>query len=182
LFLSKAAQSLKKYLIELVFQAKIHFIYKTKNQFTMQKIAKTVIYTLVCAFALVGCGEKQENADAAKQDSSQVAEQGTASQEESLQVSEEALRSFLHSKEGTYDWMTTADDLALDFFQDGRMHVQGPDGEATMWTGIWSLQGNQLTMECENCGKMPPKQRLPIRIEGESLRIGDKVYTRYMPE
>lgn len=150
-------------------------IYYAKN-------AKTAICALVCAFAIVGCGEKQENADATKQYSSQVAEQTTASQEESPQASEEALRSFLHSKEGTYGWLTTADDLGLDFFKDGRMHVQGPDGEATMWTGQWSLQGNQLTMESENCGKMPPKQTFPIRIEGESLRIGDKVYTRYMPE
>ncbi len=145
----------------------------------MQKLIKVVFLALFPAVLLMGCGENEEKKS--EQEATQT-ESNDAADAEEAQVSEEVLRAFLHSKEGTYGWNTTSDELGLDFFKDGRLHVQGPDGEATMWLGTWSLQGNQLTMQCEECGSMPSKQTFPIKIDGEKLLIGDKVYTRYAPE
>ena len=95
------------------------------------------------------------------------------------EISETDIKAFLYDKEGTYGWETKSDSISYDFFTDGRLHIQGPDGEATMWTGKWMLSGNQLTMESKDLKK---KETLPVKIEGENLILGDKVYTRYAPK
>jgi hypothetical protein len=92
--------------------------------------------------------------------------------------SEADLKAFLHSKEGTYGWQTTADSIMFDFFKDGRLHIQGPNGEATMWEGKWELKGNQLTMISEE-KKM--NETISIQMKGDTLVLGDKTYTRYAP-
>jgi hypothetical protein len=92
--------------------------------------------------------------------------------------SEAELKSFLFSKEGTYGWQTTADSIMFDFFKDGRLHIQGPDGEATMWEGKWELKGNQLTMISE---EKKINETKSIQMKGDTLVLGDKTYTRYTP-
>ena len=91
--------------------------------------------------------------------------------------SEADLKAFLHSKEGTYGWRTSSDSIMYDFFKDGRLHIQGPDGEATMWEGKWELKGNQLTMTSDE-KKM--NETHAIQMKGDTLMLGDKVYTRYI--
>lgn len=91
---------------------------------------------------------------------------------------EKKIREFMMSKPGTFGWETKAENISLDFFPDGRMHIQGPDGEATMWGGKWRLSGDQLTMERTDLGKTVVAT---ARIDGKNLVIGDRVYTRYVP-
>jgi|GEM_PF-2336295 hypothetical protein len=93
-------------------------------------------------------------------------------------ASETEIKAFLVSKEGTFGWQTTADNISLDFFPDGRLHIQGPDGEATMWEGKWSVAGNKLTIDRTDLGKT---ETIQVKIEGENLILGDKTYTRYAP-
>ena len=93
-------------------------------------------------------------------------------------VSEDAIRAFLMSKEGTYGWKTDADANTLDFFDDGRLPIQGPDGEATMWQGSWKLAGDQLTMTCAD---IKLNETVTVKIDGEKLILGSKTYTRYKP-
>lgn len=92
-------------------------------------------------------------------------------------ASESDFKAFLHSKEGTYGWKTDADSIMYDFFKDGRLHIQGPDGEATMWEGKWELKGNQLTMISDE--KKMNETKI-IQMKGDTLMLGDKVYTRYV--
>lgn len=89
---------------------------------------------------------------------------------------EEPLKTFLYDTEGTYGWETTADNISLDFLQDGRLHIQGPDGEATLWEGTWSLKGDQLTMDRKDLGKT---ETVTAKQDGDKLVLGEKVYTRY---
>ncbi len=91
---------------------------------------------------------------------------------------ESEIRQFLHSSEGTYGWQTTFDSISYDYFDDGRLHIQGPDGEATMWSGTWKLIGDQLTMVCKDINK---NETLTVKIDGEKLILGEKMYTRYKP-
>ena len=74
--------------------------------------------------------------------------------------------------------ITTVDKVSLDFFPDGRLHIQGPDGEATMWQGKWSLAGNLLTMERTDLEKT---ETVEVKIEGENLILGNTTYTRSAP-
>jgi hypothetical protein len=92
--------------------------------------------------------------------------------------SEADLKAFLHSKEGTFGWQTSGDSIMFDFFKDGRLHIQGPDGEATMWEGKWELKENQLTLISEE-KKM--NETKTIQMKGDTLLLGDKAYTRYIP-
>jgi len=89
------------------------------------------------------------------------------------------LRAFLLSEPGTYGWQTPADSIMLDFLADGRLHIQGPDGEASMWEGRWELkEDGRLTLFRADLGR---EQTLPVAREGERLRIGDRLYDRYRP-
>lgn len=89
------------------------------------------------------------------------------------------LTSFLYNIEGTYGWQTTADDISYDFFQDGNLHIQGSDGEATMWEGIWKLEGTKITLISEARNQ---NETLDVKKVGDNLILGDKTYTRYKPQ
>ncbi len=88
-----------------------------------------------------------------------------------------ALRSFLGSTEGTYGWETQGGTLSDDFFADGRVHMQGPDGEATMWTGQWALAGDQLTITEPN----HPTETFTVARDGDRLLLNGTPWTRYKP-
>ncbi|MBP7281213.1 MAG: hypothetical protein KBA66_06545 [Leptospiraceae bacterium] len=118
----------------------------------MKKILQIIVTALCLSVLLIGCKKGASEAD---------------------------IKAFLVSKEGTYGWNTTADQIGLDFFQDGRLHIQGPDGEATMWEGKWSVTGDKLTMERTDLSKT---ETVPVKIDGEKLILGDKTYTRYAPK
>lgn len=155
----------------------------------MQKITKTLALVLLSSASLLSCGDKKESTqeETPKKDSAKVeaTPEPKAEEKKADVTSEQDLKAFLYSKEGTYGWRIGADltnDYLLDFFKDGRLAVQGPDGEATMWEGKWNLAGDQLTLECKDCGKMKAKETLTAKIDGEKLVLGDKVYTRYAPE
>lgn len=109
--------------------------------------------------------------------SSEVTDKGTPTENEN-KPTEEQLRNFLYDTEGNYGWQTTSDAISFSFLQDGRLHIQGPDGEATLWEGTWSLKGDQLTMDRKDLGKT---ETLTVKRDGEKLILGDKTYTRYSP-
>ena len=117
----------------------------------MKNIIKVLIAILGISVLLIGCKSKPSEAE---------------------------IKAFLISKEGTFGWQSTPDPIILDFFADGRMPIQGPEGEATMWEGKWSLSGNKLTMERTDLGKT---ETVEVKIEGESLNLGGKIYNRYAP-
>jgi hypothetical protein len=90
-------------------------------------------------------------------------------------------KKFLHSTEGTYGWMPVQvkRGISYDFFPDGRLHIQGPDGEATMWEGKWSLKGDQLTII--NSDKKETKT-YTAKIDGKFLLLDGRRYTRQKAE
>jgi hypothetical protein len=89
-----------------------------------------------------------------------------------------SLRAFLTDIDGTYGWETKDDDISLDFFPDGRLHIQGPDGEATMWQGSWWFEGDKLGMDRVDLGK---KVYVTAKQDGDNLLLDGVVYTRYRP-
>jgi hypothetical protein len=92
--------------------------------------------------------------------------------------SEAALRRFLISTKDTAGWNPVKGTISYDFFPDGRLHIQGPDGEATMWEGKWSLQGDQLTLINSDTKK---KSTVTAAISGKELLLDGQVYRRYRP-
>lgn len=93
-----------------------------------------------------------------------------------------ALKKFLHSTDGTYGWEPVkagGDGLSYDFFPDGRLHIQGADGEATMWEGKWLLEGNNLTMT--NSTKKT-KKTVTATADGKELLLDNVRYRRYKPQ
>lgn len=96
-----------------------------------------------------------------------------------LAAEDGALRKFLHSIEGTYGWSPVKGTISYDFFPDGRLHIQGPDGEATMWEGKWKLKGDQLTIT--NSDKKTTKT-VAAKIDGKDLLLDGQRYKRYRPE
>ncbi|MBK9395835.1 MAG: hypothetical protein IPN55_00750 [Saprospiraceae bacterium] len=99
--------------------------------------------------------------------------------EEELKIKETELWEFLISTEGTYGWETKTDKISLDFFEDGRLHIQGPDGEATMWEGSWKLKGDRLSMVRPD---LKSTETESVSIDGDKLMIGAVEYTRYKAE
>ncbi len=87
------------------------------------------------------------------------------------------LKKFLISTKGSYGWQPLKGDISFDFFPTGGLHVQGPDGEATMWQGKWSLKGDQLTITYN--GK---KKTMKAAVEGDLLVLDGQKYKRYKPE
>jgi len=98
------------------------------------------------------------------------------STESNKNSSDTGLKEFLFDIADNYGWQTTSDDKMLDFFKDGRLAIQGPDGEATMWEGKWSIDGNQITLECSD---IKLNETVTAKIDGENLVLGTKIYTRY---
>ncbi|HEX8372316.1 MAG TPA: hypothetical protein VF585_06030 [Chthoniobacterales bacterium] len=89
-----------------------------------------------------------------------------------------SLKEFLHSTEGTYGWAPVEGDLSYDFFPDGRLHIQGKDGEATMWEGTWSLEGDQLTLTNKT---NKTTKTVTAKRDGAELVLDGKHYRRYKP-
>lgn len=89
---------------------------------------------------------------------------------------------FLHSTPGTYGWWTgtpSLKDPSYDFFPNGNLHIQGPDGEATMWEGKWSLKGDQLTLTNK---PLKTSKTVTAAISGQDLLLNGVRYRRYKPE
>lgn len=60
---------------------------------------------------------------------------------------ENDLKAFLLNPDNkTYGWSSENDPNSYDFSKDGKLDIQGPDGEATMWQGTWELKGDKLTL------------------------------------
>jgi len=92
--------------------------------------------------------------------------------------SESEIRRFLYSTPNTYGWQPVKGEISYDFFKDGRLHVQGSDGEASMWEGTWKLKGDQLTL------KIPDRntnKTFTVTIDGDELLLDDVRYRRYAP-
>lgn len=87
------------------------------------------------------------------------------------------LKKFLYSTKGTYGWQPVKGTIMYDFFKDGRLSVQGPDGEATMWEGKWSLKGDQLTISYNK-----KTSTVTATIDGNDLLLDGQRYHRYKPE
>jgi hypothetical protein len=92
--------------------------------------------------------------------------------------SEISLREFLYSTPKTYGWQPVHGDINYDFFKDGRLHVQGKDGEATMWEGTWKLQGDQLTLKVP---ELKTNRTFTAAIKGRNLLLDSQPYRRYTP-
>jgi hypothetical protein len=90
-------------------------------------------------------------------------------------LSEQKIKSFIITTPNTYRWYTNANDISLHFIKDGRLHIQGSDGEATMWEGKWSLKGNKLTMKRPDLEKT---LTVAVRIDGEFLWLDGVKYRR----
>ena len=100
------------------------------------------------------------------------------SKELTLKKTEEKIKLFLISTDNTYGWETNSNDISLDFIKDGRLHIQGPDGESTMWQGKWSLKSDKLTMERPDLEK---NISVTVKINGENLLLDNIIYKRYKP-
>ncbi|MEQ1862531.1 MAG: hypothetical protein ABMA13_21640 [Chthoniobacteraceae bacterium] len=90
-----------------------------------------------------------------------------------------ALRRFLLSTKGTYGWSPVQGTISYDFFPDGRLHIEGPDGEATMWQGKWKLTGDKLTITNSD---RKTTTTVTVKIDGADLLLDGKRYKRYRPQ
>jgi hypothetical protein len=100
------------------------------------------------------------------------------SKELALKKIEEKIKLFIISTDNTYGWETNSNDISLDFIKDGRLHIQGPDGESTMWQGKWSLKSDKLTMVRPDLEK---NISVTVKINGENLLLDNIIYKRYKP-
>jgi len=91
---------------------------------------------------------------------------------------DDGLREFLHSSPGTYGWSPVEGGISYDFFPDGRLHAQGEDGEATMWEGTWSLDGNSLNLKIP---ALDSDATVRVEVEAGDLLLDGKRYRRYSP-
>jgi len=90
--------------------------------------------------------------------------------EETPAVDSEALKTFIMAPQ--YGWKKADADYFYSFMTDGRLHIQGADGEATMWEGTWSLEGDMLTITHPE----EPVKVVKIYAEGADLMIGADKY------
>lgn len=91
---------------------------------------------------------------------------------------EKNIKTFILSTKNTYGWENKTNNISLDFFKDGRLHIQGSEGEASMWEGKWSLKGNKLTM------KRPDLKKtiiVTVKINNDFLILDNITYKRYKP-
>ncbi len=100
---------------------------------------------------------------------------------EESQSTDEEIIAFLPSIDGTFGWVTADEnDISYDFFPTNNgLHIQGPDGEATMWQGTWSVSEGKVRIVCKDRNQ---DEQLVVKIDGEKLVLGDKTYTRYSPD
>jgi len=134
----------------------------------MENLVKNFAFIILLAVFFVSCGGNSAIKEADTNSSN-------VSESEDQKLSETEIRTFLKSTQGTYGWETESDKIMMDFFDDGRLALQGPDGEATMWEGTWSLSGDQLRMQCKEINK---DETVTVKIEGGNLVLGIKTYKR----
>lgn len=150
----------------------------------MKKI--TLLPFLFAILFFVGCGtaesgDANSNADSSATDVSEVSPSPDADAEELVieEISEEDFKVFLGDIiPDNYGWKTENDDILLGFYANNNMHIQGPDGEATMWEGTWELNGDQLTMDRTDLGK---KITVTAQKAGDKILLDGVVYTRFAP-
>jgi len=170
-----AEDRLKLFNLSNIFVLKLNKLMNTNIKIKHLVVASMLFATI----SFISCNDKESDKESDPTSTEiKVPEEAKNTPSEAPVQSETDLKAFLQSKEGTYGWQTTADSIMFDFFKDGRLHIQGPDGEATMWEGKWELKGNQLTMISEE--KKMNETKL-IQMKGDTLLLGDKAYTRYVP-
>ena len=132
--------------------------------------------TLISIHLLSSCAPNTKSVQEEQTPTEETAVKSDSVLQAEANAEEDDLRKFLLSTEGGYGWETKSDKIGLDFFEDGRLHIQGPDGESTMWEGTWKLKGKRLTMVRPD---LKTTETESASIDGEKLVIGTKVYTRY---
>lgn len=135
---------------------------------------------LIGAFSLACGGDDAAEAPSqapAAQAPADVADTPTAPPPAAPRNDDAALKTFLLSTEGTYGWTSTSSELSYDFFPTGKAHVQGPDGEATMWEGDWTLANGKLTITVPEL----PKAEFTVERQQDNLLLNGAVWTRYKP-
>lgn len=130
---------------------------------------------LMLTISFVACNSKGDTIVKSEND---ISSEENNSDGAAQKQSEQDIEKFLYDIEGHYGWETSGDNISFDFLEDGRLHIQGPDGEATMWEGSWTLEGDQLTMERTDLGTT---QTVTAKIDGDNLILGDAIYSRYNP-
>lgn len=143
---------------------------------------------LMFAFSLA-CGGEESPAQEAAEHASPRAQQGRApehAEHAAEQAAPEApksmstdaeLKALVVSTPGTYGWETAGGKVSYDFFPTGKVHIQGPDGEATMWEGDWSIVDGKLTVKADSL----PTETFTIDHQGDSLLLNGNVWNRYKP-
>lgn len=172
------------------------------NPLSVMKLILRTGFMILLAVGLVACGGSGNDGEGEKETNKENTSDPTGEQpvnpatsdgqgndtpatteELELGMSADSMRRFLHSQEGTYGWDpingVQAEDPNYDFFPDGRLHIQGPEGEATMWEGKWALEGDQLTLENTDEGT---SGTYTIRTDGEFLYMNGRKFKRYKPE
>lgn len=86
-------------------------------------------------------------------------------------LSEAEARAFLIEPE--YGWVKQGEVFYLAFFPDGRLSIQGEDGEATMWEGTWKLNGNKVTIKCADINLNETHE---VKKDGYTLILGNDKY------
>lgn len=93
-----------------------------------------------------------------------------------------ALKKFLSSVAGTRGWEIVkrigGDWMNYDFLPDGRLAMEGSDGEETMWEGRWWLEGNMLTM---TNSERKTKTTVTAIADGKELLLDGVRYRRHKP-
>lgn len=146
----------------------------------MKKPILTLAPMLISCFLFTACientGEDSVDVTATEETEKEEVYRDNHSGEEIDPEKEGKLRTFLHSVKNTYGWQTGSDEIMLDFFEDGRLAIQGADGEAAMWEGTWDLMGDQLTMKRPDLNKT-----ITVTAEknGNKLILDGVEYTRY---
>jgi hypothetical protein len=149
----------------------------------MKNVTAIFVAAIITLFFLTSCGggnEQQQttpkNKDSVITKKNSIAKRDTIN---TVTKEEEAkLRSFIFSTPGTSGWATKSDNISLDFFEDRRLHIQGPDGESTMWEGSWQLEGDKLTLVRTD---LRETKTLTAKINGDSLILNKRAYFRYKP-
>ena len=102
---------------------------------------------------------------------------GSSSQKETKEPAEsEDLTSFITAPE--YGWKQADKDYFLAFMADGRVAIEGDQGEASLWEGSWSLDGTTLTIQSDEFGK----QVYAVKKNGDALFLNDDKFVKYTIE
>lgn len=151
---------------------------------------KKIIYYLFVAgiFTLfLACGgksdDKDENCDSETSEVSQATDETSDLEEEAEALEADTEENTAGDEEfvaflikPAYGWKKADEEYFLTFMEDGRLHVQGDDGEATMWEGKWSISNGSVTLEIPELDK---NETLTIKTEDEILYLGE---TKYEPQ